>query len=116
MLVESFHNRLETFYMNRRPNRRLDDLVMLLLEIENDDYLRRRKSSTYKESHLSNAHASMSRHERSMNISEEDVAAIFDDALVESRLDKWKTFLWKVKSNSKCDDNVSLSCSTLYCI
>jgi hypothetical protein len=29
MLVESFHNRIKTFYMNRRPNRRLDDLVIL---------------------------------------------------------------------------------------
>ena len=40
MYVESFHNRLKTYYMKRRANRRIDDLLNLLLEIEEDDYWR----------------------------------------------------------------------------
>jgi len=50
MLVVSFHNRLKTFYLERKPNKILDDLVHLLLEIERDDFMRRRKSIAFKES------------------------------------------------------------------
>ena len=31
MYVESYHNRLKTFYMNRRLNKRVDDLLNILL-------------------------------------------------------------------------------------
>lgn len=40
MYVESFHNRLKTFFMNRKINKRVDDLVLKLLEIEEEDYWR----------------------------------------------------------------------------
>ena len=38
MFVESFHNKLKTFYLERMPNKRIDDLINVLLEIEADDY------------------------------------------------------------------------------
>ena len=47
MYVESFHNRLKTYYMERRPNKRLDDLINLLLEIEKDDYWRHKRQSYF---------------------------------------------------------------------
>lgn len=34
MFAEAFHNKLKTFYMDRKPNKRLDDLINLLLVIE----------------------------------------------------------------------------------
>ena len=40
MLCESFQNKLKTFYLDRRPNKRLDDLVNLVLAIEEDGYWR----------------------------------------------------------------------------
>lgn len=41
--IESFHNRLKTFHLKRKPNKRLDDLVRILLDIENDDYWERKR-------------------------------------------------------------------------
>ncbi|KAK3928259.1 E3 ubiquitin ligase [Frankliniella fusca] len=43
MYVESFHNILKTIYMKRKPNKRIETLVNLLLEIE-EDYFARRKT------------------------------------------------------------------------
>ena len=40
MFVESFDNKLKTFFMERRPNKRVDDLINLLLTIEEEDYWR----------------------------------------------------------------------------
>ena len=36
MFVESFHNKLKTFFMERRPNKRVDDLINLLLTIKQE--------------------------------------------------------------------------------
>ena len=38
MFVESFHNKLKKFYLERMPNKRIDDLINVILEIEADDY------------------------------------------------------------------------------
>ena len=40
MFVESFHNKLKTFYVDHRPNKRVDDLLNLVLVTEEDDYSR----------------------------------------------------------------------------
>jgi hypothetical protein len=45
--VESFHNRLKTVYLKRKPNKRIDDLIQILLGIENEDYWRRKRRSTF---------------------------------------------------------------------
>ena len=47
MFIESFHNRLKTYYMQRKRGRRLDDLVNLLLTIEEDDFWRHRLDMMY---------------------------------------------------------------------
>ena len=38
MLVESFHNKLKTYYMKRIPNKKITPLLELLEQIEKDDY------------------------------------------------------------------------------
>ena len=43
MFAESFHNKLKAFYMERKPNKRIDDLVNLLLTIEEERLLASKK-------------------------------------------------------------------------
>ena len=38
MYVESFHDVLKTYYMERKPNKRVDDLINVLLTYEEDNY------------------------------------------------------------------------------
>ena len=38
MFVESFHNKLKTFYLEQTPNKRIDDLINVLLKTEADNY------------------------------------------------------------------------------
>ena len=45
MFLESYHNRIKTFYLNRKRNKRLDDLFNLILGIEEDDYWRNKRES-----------------------------------------------------------------------
>ncbi|XP_026685105.1 uncharacterized protein LOC113470673 [Diaphorina citri] len=44
MYVESFHNILKSIYLKRRPNKRVDTLLNLLLQVEEDNYSRRNLS------------------------------------------------------------------------
>ena len=37
MFVESIHNKLKTFYLERMPSKRIDDLINVLLEIKTDE-------------------------------------------------------------------------------
>lgn len=48
MYCESFHNNLKSHYLKRRLNKRLDDLIKVLLEIERETFL-----NFFKESHTS---------------------------------------------------------------
>ena len=70
MFVESFHNRLKTFYMDRKPNKRLDDLINLLLSIEEDDYWRHKRDLIY---NVGSFQVSMPRHKRGIAISNDDI-------------------------------------------
>ena len=36
--LEAFRSRLKTFYMDRKPIKRVDDLLHMLLEREEDDF------------------------------------------------------------------------------
>ena len=47
MFVESFHNKLKTFYVDHRPNKRVDDLLNLVLVTEEDDYSRHKRDTFY---------------------------------------------------------------------
>ncbi|XP_054278526.1 uncharacterized protein LOC128996980 [Macrosteles quadrilineatus] len=45
--IESFHNRLKTTYMERKPNRRLDTLIQLLITISEDDSWSRKRNDLF---------------------------------------------------------------------
>ena len=47
MFDESFHNKLTTFYLERMPNKRIDDLKNVLLKIEADDYWSHKRRTVY---------------------------------------------------------------------
>ena len=87
MYVESFHNRLKTFYMKRRFNRRIDDLVILLLEIEEDDYYDNLLNVKSKKQ----VRTDDLRHKRGMRISNDDIY----------RIDAYK---WLMKSQTSAAD------------
>ncbi|KAK3931040.1 UDP-N-acetylhexosamine pyrophosphorylase-like protein 1 [Frankliniella fusca] len=44
--IESFHNRLKRVYLKRKVNKRLDDLVTHLFDIEWDDHCTRTREAT----------------------------------------------------------------------
>ncbi|XP_065662089.1 uncharacterized protein LOC136084856 [Hydra vulgaris] len=69
MLCESFHNKLKTVYMERRPNKRLDDLINLLLTIEEDSYWRHKRDTIYLGT-ISLPKKYKKRHEKGMLISD----------------------------------------------
>ena len=47
MFDELFHSKLKCFYLERMPNKRIDDLVNVLLEIEADDYWSHKRRTVY---------------------------------------------------------------------
>ena len=90
MYVESFHNRLKTFYMNRRLNKRIDDLLNILLDIEENDYWRYRRDLEYRSGR--NIQKEISRHTRGIKIQDIDIVRVNDCK-------------WSIKSQISSNDN-----------
>ena len=86
MYVGSFHNVLKTYYMERKPNKRVDDLINVLLTYEEDNYWRHKREQIYATKHQSAKNNS--RHTRGISISNEDLTVVNETT-------------WKVKSQSK---------------
>ena len=86
MYVESFHNVLKTYYMERKPNKRVDDLINLLLTYEEDTYWRHKREKIYATKHQSANNNS--RHTRGMAIVDKDLTIANETT-------------WKVKSQSR---------------
>ena len=117
MYVESFHNRLKTRYMQRRPNRRLDDLVNLLLEIEQDDFNRWCRSVALNEVYTSNSYNTENRHERGLKISDEQVFCIQEDTMwhIQSQSIKEKLYVVRRLTDICMDDHCMDGCHNLSC-
>ena len=67
MFVESFHNKIKTFYLERMPNKRIDDLINVLLEIEADDYWSHKNRIVYLHVQKKDTDSDI-RYERGINI------------------------------------------------
>ena len=74
MYVESFHNVLKTYYMERKPDKRVDDLTNVLLSYEEDAYWRHKREKIYETKHQSANNNS--RHTRGMAIADEDLTVV----------------------------------------
>ena len=66
MHVEAFHNRLKTFYMNRKPRKRVDDLLNMLLKIEDDIW--RYKTQTFYTNNADLCNPNLNWHEAALKI------------------------------------------------
>ena len=86
MHVESFHNVLKTYFMEIKPNKRVDDLLNVLLTYEEDTYWRHKGEKIYATKHQSANNNS--RHTRGIAIVDEDLTIVNETT-------------WKVKSQSK---------------
>lgn len=78
--IESFHNRLKKFYLKRKINKRLDDLVDILLQVEWDDHCSRSRCVLLQNSE--------ERHRKGMLIDENSISKELDDT-------------WEIKSGVK---------------
>ena len=85
MYVEAYHNILKTFYMDRKPIKRIDHLLRLLLTIEEDDYWRHKRDTLYKPD---TTDTTQTRHIKGLKISDGDLEIIED------------SMKWRVKSQT----------------
>jgi hypothetical protein len=105
MLVESFHNILKTVYLQRKPNKRLDELVGLLLQIEEDYFLRRQNALALGCMSAEQVKEVSSRHERGLKILDEDVTELISGHRwqVKSQVKNSSEIYDVEKSSSVCD-------------
>jgi len=115
-LVETFHKTLNTLYLGRKTNRRVDDLINFLFEIEKIDYMRRKRSLVYDKLDLGVNYTVKSRHDRGHKIPDAHIKNITDNVL-----DEFENCLsWKVTSLTKAGifytvNVISESCTSDYC-
>ena len=115
MYAEAFHNKLKTFYMDRRPNKRLDDLINLLLVIEEDDYWRHKRDAIYLNNVSSKAESN--RHTKGMNITDISVEATStpDQVLVNSQTHA-NLFYRVDRIQHTCSDDCLELCMDIACV
>lgn len=77
MYVESFQNRVKKNYLKRRFNRRVDDLLNLIHDIEQDNYWRHHLDVKYQRQGKTNQ-IETNRHKRGIQISDHDVDEVDD--------------------------------------
>jgi hypothetical protein len=92
MLVESFHNILKTVYLKRKPCKRLDDLLVLLLQIEEDYYVRYINAVETETMSDKDFKDLATRHSKGSNIPDKDVSQI-------------SSHHWTVRSQDKKTDD-----------
>ncbi|KAK3908561.1 Asparagine-rich zinc finger protein AZF1 [Frankliniella fusca] len=93
--VESFHNRLKKEYFKRVPNKRMDDLVNILLTIDKDDYASRLREAIL--GFKMAPHAMRQRHENGISIPDESLSEILSSVM------------WSIESTSKKNEFYCIS-------
>ncbi|CAL4133753.1 unnamed protein product [Meganyctiphanes norvegica] len=89
LYVEAFHNQLKNFNRKRKPNKTVDDLVLLLLDLDklyNNEYQKRKE-----EGWLNADSSAIARHLSGLQISDNDVCQV-------TALDSLSEGIWKVES------------------
>ena len=87
MFAESFHNKLKTFYLKWTPNKQIDDLINVLLEIEANNYWSHKRRIVYLNA-TKKDNGSDIRYEREINIPDAHMTALSNSK-------------WSVQSQSK---------------
>ena len=102
MFAEPFHNKLKTFFMERRPNKKVDDLINLLLTIEEEDSWRRKRDVKYYDSLVDQPTDQINHHEEGINIPDAHVDKT-DEEICDAVSQSNNQYLVK-KINNKCND------------
>ncbi|XP_026290701.1 uncharacterized protein LOC113215308 [Frankliniella occidentalis] len=111
--IESFHHRLKKVYLKRKVNRRLDDLVNILIDIEWDDKIRRVRESVVGMAYQ--PHEILDRHKRGMQISDEDLVKI-DENTWDIKSSSGKDNYYIARYHEKCPlDHCFLKCTQILC-
>ena len=79
MFVKSFHNKLKTFFMERWLNKRVDDVIKLLLTIEEEVYWRQKRDVQCNESLVDQPAHQINHHEKRINIPDAHVNKIDEE-------------------------------------
>ncbi|KAK3912968.1 Sentrin-specific protease [Frankliniella fusca] len=111
--IESFHHRLKKVYLKRKVNRRLDDLVQILLDIEWDDHVARVRESTI--GMAFQPQDILMRHKRGMAIPDEDLQKI-DETTWDIKASSSKNSYYIVHYSDSCTaDHCFSKCSQVSC-
>ncbi|KAK3926099.1 Krueppel-like protein 1 [Frankliniella fusca] len=97
MYCESFHNKIKTFYLERKQNRRVDDLINLLQEAERDRYLEHLEMVLENRLKAEVPISHKRRHVRGIAISDDDISC------PESTQDECR--FWIMKSQSSAPES-----------
>ena len=99
MFVESIHNKLKTFYLERMPSKRIDDLINVLLEIETDEYWSHKRKIVYLNVPRKDIGSGI-RYERGINIPDAYMTALSNSKW--SVLSQSKHFTYTINFNCNC--------------
>ena len=115
MYVEAFHNRLKIFYMGKKPTRRVDNLLNMLLKIEEDDFWRY-KRQTFHTNNAELCNPNLNRHEAGLKTPDTDISVVIEN-------------LWQIRSQTSnhyynvsktaelsCYDHCYTECLTISCM
>ncbi|XP_046394786.1 uncharacterized protein LOC124162325 [Ischnura elegans] len=102
MFVEAFHNKLKTHYLNRKVNRRLDDLINVLQRIQKSCHFNLMFKRMTEEPPLGFQQQLKGRHWKGMKILDEDVVKIDDRT-------------WNIRSQSDSSVKYNISCISPFC-
>uniref|UniRef100_A0A8D8TQR4 MULE transposase domain-containing protein n=1 Tax=Cacopsylla melanoneura TaxID=428564 RepID=A0A8D8TQR4_9HEMI len=110
--IESFHSRLKRFYLKRKVNKRLDDLIDILLKLECDDHSTRAREASKGFSLLPDN--ILKRHKMLKSIKDECINQIFEDTW-EINMGSTKKYV-VVRHNVTCEfDHCFCQCNTSPC-
>ena len=79
MYCESFHNKLKTIYLNRKANKRLDTLIITLLNVECDTYLTHASKLLY-DCPIKSVSLCKDRHKRGLKIPDSSIQKLSDSS------------------------------------
>ena len=105
MFLESYHNRLKTFYMKRKKNKRIDDLLNLLLHVEEEDFWRHKTETFF--AGPTEQNSSDCRHQRGMKIPKTQVC--------NDNPSQWRVLSQTKKKETYIVRKVADSCSWEHC-
>ncbi|KAI8482789.1 hypothetical protein Bbelb_394510 [Branchiostoma belcheri] len=115
MFCESFHNRLKTFYLKRKANRRIDDLIQVLLRIEEDNFWRRNSDILYHSNSLCDLQP---RHKRGVGIPDKDIEEVDNGRTWRVHSQSFQEVWYEITAIAeKCDKDLCFEkCQKLSCI